>query len=194
MPSFFEAPSSRNASARSHARDVTMCEPRIGERPCELLCTCEPIGGELLERLPQGDIDVGRHRLPDRGRRHRQTLDDLAEHRLSRVADVRGLTDQHLVQDTRERVGVARGPHDLVSRRLLGRHVEGSPDRETGLGQAVATGRSDRQRDSEVRDQRLSSAQEDVGGLDIAVDDPLVVGRLKGVGHSGRHAKGFVDR
>jgi hypothetical protein len=121
-------------------------------------------------------------------------LNDLAQHRLGRVADIRRLTDQHFVQDTRERVGVARGSHDLVSSRLFGRHVEGGPDRETGFGQTVSTSRSDRQSDSEVRDQRLSSAQEDVGGLDITVDDSGIVGGLKCVGNGGRDAEGFVDR
>jgi hypothetical protein len=150
----------------------------------------EPVGRELLQGFADRRVDVERDRLPDGRRGHRVPLDDLAEHRLRGAARVGGLADQHLVQHTGQGEGVARRTHDLIAGRLLRRHVVRGSDAQAGLREAIPSGGPHRERDPEVRDQRLASAQEDVGRLDVPVDDPLLVGGLERV----RDGRGDADR
>ena len=79
---------------------------------------------------------------------------------------------EHPVQDHAERVDVARGRSGL-SGRLLRRHVRSRPDERSGFGQRVHTGHP---RDAEVRDLRAALlVEEDVGGLQVAVDQTVLM-------------------
>ena len=51
-----------------------------------------------------------------------------------------------------------------------------------------------RQRDPEVGDQRVPVVQQDVLGLDVAVDDAVPVRVVERVGDLARDAHGLVDR
>jgi hypothetical protein len=101
--------------------------------------------------------------------------DDLAEHRLGRVAQIRRLSDQHLVEHARDRIDVGCRPDHDVARGLLWAHVEGRSDRKAGLGQPRATRGAHRQRDPEVGDYRLPGVNQNVRRLDVAVDDLVAV-------------------
>jgi hypothetical protein len=50
------------------------------------------------------------------------------------------------------------------------------------------------ERDAEVGDERLSPAEQDVRGLDVAVNDSVVVCRLQRVGDRCCDAQRLVDR
>ncbi len=80
---------------------------------------------------------------------------------------------QHLVEQEPDRIDVSPGV-DRVASYLLGREVSGGPDDHTGARQitlrAVGLG------DTKVGDlDAVVSTDEDVGRLDVAMDDPRAV-------------------
>lgn len=171
-----------------------MPERRVGQRSCEVVSAPEAVGRQALESLPNGRVYIDGDRLSGRRRRDRRALDDLAENRLRRVAEVRRLAHEHLVEDTRQGVGVAGSAHHLVACGLLGRHVEGCADAEAGLGEAASAGGPDREGDAEVGDQRLAATHENIARLDVPVDDAGVVGHLQRVGHGRGDPQRLVHR
>ena len=115
---------------------------------------------------------------------------------------------QHLEQDDAERPDV-RAAIDHAATRLLGRHVGGGAEDDAGRGGLIGqrrrhrgVGRGPRRRAR--RAQRLGQAevqhldgavgtQLDVGRLQIAVDDAVLVRELHGVGDLSRDGDGLVD-
>jgi hypothetical protein len=90
---------------------------------------------------------------------------------------------QHLVGHCRERVHVAARIDHLLAHRLLGTHVLRRAEREPGLRHPLAAGTLHRERDAEISHQRMAALEQDVLGLDVAMDDTLVVRVLEGVGN-----------
>ena len=94
---------------------------------------------------------------------------------------------EHLVEDHAQRVQVARRA-DPPAGRLLGGHVPRAAQDVPGLGDGGGLGCPG---DAEVRDLRVSGPrEEDVAGLDVAVDDAPPVGRLQRL----RHLDGQLHR
>jgi hypothetical protein len=52
----------------------------------------------------------------------------------------------------------------------------------------------DRLGDTEVRDHRVRRLEQDVGGLDVAVDDAARVGVAQGIGHFARNPERVLER
>ena len=101
------------------------------------------------------------------------------------------LTDQHLVDHTREAVLVAAAVDLAAPARLLGTHVRGCADQRAGLREVVAlSGRGYRARDPEVRDHGRTPRQHDVLRFDIPVHDGMAVG----VGERPRYLVGHPQR
>ena len=67
-------------------------------------------------------------------------------------------------------------------------------DRHAGLGQLARRRLGDRPGDAEVGDQRVAVREQDVLGLDVAVDDALLVGVPERVGDLAGDPDGVVDR
>ena len=88
---------------------------------------------------------------------------------------MRRLAREHLVEQTAEAVDVGARVEPALARRLLGAHVTRRAEREPGLGHAIAAGLAHRERDPEVGDERRAIVQEDVLGLDVAMDDAVPV-------------------
>ncbi len=151
---------------------------------------------EVAEEVVHVAVAVARllgGRLLDRRREHRRgvgaTALDARHHLvdvLHRDADLglgleRDLAGQHLVEQDPERVDVGAGV-DLPAHRLLGGDVVGGAEDPAGRGQAV---RLEREGDPEVGDLGPAlGVDEDVLGLDVAVDQPRLRGRPAGPGRS----------
>ena len=116
-------------------------------------------------------------------------MQDRSEDDGGRLARERVTPGGALVQDDAERKQI--GPRvQLVPRRLFGRHVGHGPSRDACNRAIRLVGRRARQsesrrqfRETEVQDLHVPElGQENVARLDVAVDDPLVVGRVQRIG------------
>src|SRR5216117_1387618 len=92
------------------------------------------------------------------------------------------LPRQHLEQHAAEAVDVGACIEVPEGHCLLRAHVAGRADRLARLGERQAAGGADRARDAEVGDDRVFAREEDVLGLDVAVDDSLAMGESERVG------------
>ena len=68
------------------------------------------------------------------------------------------------------------------------------PERHAGLGHPAPAGLAGREGDAEVGDQGLAVVQQDVLGLDVAVDHAVAVGVVERRGHFGRDPDRVGDR
>jgi hypothetical protein len=149
---------------------------RVLERVGELGGGCEPVGRLLRERAQHRVLDLVGDRAPHHGER-RDVVEHLAgDDRLGRRADERRLPGQHLVQHAAERVDVAPSVERPLAHGLLGAHVHRRPQRQPGLRQPPLGARlAHRAGDPEVGEQHPVALEQDVLGLDVAVDDSLRV-------------------
>jgi hypothetical protein len=106
----------------------------------------------------------------------------------------RRLAGEHLVAHGGEGVLVGPPVHRVLMRRLLRRHVGRRPEHVAGAGERLVVARAgglERAGNPEVRDQHHPVVgQQDVLGLDVAVDHPLAVG----VGEGLRRLAGDTQR
>ena len=156
---------------------------RVGHRAHHLVHRRVPHVGSLLERLHDHDLDVRRHHPVARrlDRPLRQVLDqDLPV----ALADERHAPDEHLVEADPERVDVGAVIDVGATLALLGRHVRRRAEHEPGARAVRAEGAlvAGQLGDAEIEelDEVLVAAarrQDDVVGLEIAVDDAGLVRR-----------------
>ena len=106
----------------------------------------------------------------------------------------RRLTGEQFVQDRRQPVDVGLGAQLPLARRLLGTHVCGRSDRRTRPGQAIVALVGPDPGDAEVGQQRVPAAQHDVLGLEIPMEDPVLVCILQSPGHLADESDGLIDR
>ncbi len=152
---------------------------------------------DVLER--RDDVGV------DRARRHRDAIQDLVEDDRRRLA-LEGLdAGRHLVHHHAEREEVAALVDGLAAG-VLGRHVgdgaDGHPgrcqgmllgDRDVDRGQAAAV--RHHLRETEVHHLHLAAlGDEDVAGLDVAVEDALAVRGVERVRDVDRDVDDPIDR
>ncbi len=184
----------RPACGRAGGRDsgCTTGVVRVSQRITKRTGALESVGRQLLKRLRQRGRHVGRDAFPER--RHGLCLlrDDLHDHLLRRTTDVRRLTGQHFIEHGRQRVDVAPRRDLLFRRRLLGAHVMRRAKRQAGLRHSPAGSGRHRERDPEIHHHRAAIVQQDVLGLDVAVDHAVPVRVVERVGHLARDAHGLV--
>ena len=82
----------------------------------------------------------------------------------------------------------------LAAGRLLWAHVLGRPDGYPGCGEPIARGLADCARDSEVGNDRMARGEQNVLGLDVAMDHTVVVRVLQRVGHLVRDLYRVLER
>jgi hypothetical protein len=129
-----------------------------------------PRGG-LGDHVARGRRYPGAHR-PDRPYLFGQRL---GENRLGRGPLEGRLARQHLEQHRPHRVHVGAGVHAGLAQRLFRAHVLRRSQSEARLRERLRA-RTERARDPEVGDERVARAEQDVRGLDVAVDDPPLMG------------------
>ena len=155
--------------------------------PTEVLGELErarvPPRGVLLERLERDDFQVLRDAGVKAARGNGIIVHDPAEELNCGRPSERRHAGQPLVEHGPERVHVGpRGDVAEAALDLLGGHVLGRAEDLAAPGQPRVLPAQVRQ--PEVRDLGLPlGGEEDVGGLQVAVDDPAFVGRLDAAGH-----------
>ena len=160
----------------------------------ELLRGAEAIGGELLQGGEHRVLDGGRHGVALGARAGAASRSAPWRRWPATLGPVNGrLAGEHLVGHGAERVDVAARADVALAHRLLGAHVGGRAERHAGLGHAAAAGLLHGEGDAEVGDEGAAVVQEDVLGLDVAVDDALAVGVVEGAGDFRGDADGVVD-
>ena len=100
---------------------------------------------------------------------------------------------EHLVEHAAQRIDVAPAGQLLVGGGLLGAHVVRRAEAHAGLGHPAAGRGTQGQRDPEVRHHGAAVVQEDVLGLDVAMDHSLPVGVIERVGHGHGDPHRVVD-
>ena len=153
---------------RRYARPVRRAPECCGE----LRGGGEPIVGERRQRF--GD------RVPDRSHDPALRLTQHVRRFQGRpVADAplsearqRRLPCERFEQHAPETVDVGAGVQ-LDAQRLLGTHIAGGADGLPRLRERRRTRGADRSRDPEIGDDRMAARQQNVLGLDVAVDHPL---------------------
>src|SRR5687767_14849571 len=116
-----------------------------------------------------------RHGFTLRPRAPRPFDQYLRDHCLHSASGVRRIACQHLVQHAGETVDIASPVNLAISSRLFGTHVLRRSQRQPALGDARTARIRDSERDTEVGDHRLTLAEEDVLGLEVAMDHMMPV-------------------
>ena len=139
--------------------------------------------GRLLQRLQRDQFQITIDTAIDRARRRRIRFEHRQEgvHRAGRLE--RGAAGEHLIEDRSQAPDIARRADVAATPgRLLRRHVargaeDGACVRHRGIGLEPLG-------QPEVGDARAAvGVDEDVGGLQVAVEDAARMGRLDGLGH-----------
>ena len=178
-----------------------------------LLVQREPRFADVPQPAPRVALEAARKQPPHRkGRRVRQAVkaDGLLDHRgqdvRDRLAVEELLAGEHLEEHDPESPDVG-APVDGLPARLLGRHVGGRAEDQARLGARVRergrlreVARRARRRvagpglgEAEVEHLDLAARRQlDVRGLEVAVDDPLLVGFLERLGHLPRDRERLV--
>ena len=125
---------------------------------------------------------VCRCAVSERGRLGHDARDD----GLRRGPHERRLAAEHLVEDAAERVDVGARADLALAHRLLGAHVVRRAERHARLGHAGAARLAGGERDAEVGHEGGAVVEQDVLGLDVAVDDVVPVRVVQGGGHLAR--------
>ena len=180
------APRGRGAAAACRRRHAGRPGAAALERVGELGRAGEAVGRQLLQRDEDGALDLGRDGVPLRQDGPGRLGQDPGHDRLRGRSGEGGVAGEHLVQHHAQRVDVRAGGDLPLAHRLLGRHVVRRSQRHTGLRHPVPAGLARRQRDAEVGHQRLTVVEQDVLGLDVAVDHPVPVGVVERGGYLDR--------
>ena len=122
----------------------------------------------------------------------------MGQHHLDRLRALeRRSAGECLVQDDAQRVDVGPFIKGHIALGVLWGHVQRGAQNVAGLGQLHGAGARVHLGDAEVHDldhcPLALASEEDVLWLEVAVDDPCLVGGLQRRGHVQRHRDGDVD-
>jgi len=118
----------------------------------------------------------------------------LADHCINRLTHERRTPGEHLVHDATEGVEVRAAVRDGLARHRFGADVGRRPQRDTFSGELVARGRVHRFGDAEVSHHCLVVLQQDVLGLDVAVDHAPRVRVGQGTPHLACDPESVIQR
>ena len=184
----------RSRHRRSGCRDTSRrrgCDRR--KRIAKFRGSGVPIGGDARES-PEGDVLQGlAHTGAHRAQRPRGFREHARNHALGVRPGERRLAGKHLVQHAAKRVDVGPGVGQALARRLFRTHVSGRADGHPRLREA-ASATLDGARDAEIGDHGVPAAEQDVLGLDVAMDHALPMRIVESVGYLAGDAHGISNR
>ena len=146
------------------------------------------ISRDASHRAADGGVDCRRGRGTRRPYRPRRFRHDPRDDGGGAGAGKRRLTDEHLVEDTAERVDVGARV-ELGAASLFRAHVGRRPHADARLCQRAG---ADRARDAEVGDEGMPVGEQNVLRLDVPVNDSAAVGVVERGGNLPRDPDGFV--
>src|SRR3954470_9551580 len=117
-----------------------------------------------------------------------------SDQRLGRTSREWRLSGEHLVQHAPEAVDIAAAVDARIGHALLRTHVGRGAERYAGAGQLLLAECAGGTRDPEVGDQCLAILEEDVLGLDVAVNDAVPVRVVERAGDLAGDSQRVVDR
>jgi hypothetical protein len=166
--------------------------PDRGQRRREALAVARPERGIFGQHLRDQRVEILGHLGPQRAHPRRLAEQDLGQERGRAVTLERGRAGEAQVQHAAEREHVRARVDRGVGARLLRRHVARGADQDAGLGEGRAALAL---RDPEIDHLDLidpAAGEEEVAGLEIAVDDPAGVGGAEGGGDAGGEGDGLA--
>ena len=170
------APPARSGPRGGGLEARSRCE-RLGERLRESGHAGESVLGFAGEAAAHGRLERCRHRRARQPEGRARCSEAACDDRLRCGAGERRLPTQHLVDYAGQRVLVGSGVH-IAGGSLLGTHVLGRTDRQSGFGQPLAAP-SERTRDAEVGHQRITVlSEQQILRLDVAMKDAVRMGVL----------------
>ena len=161
----------RGGRGRARCSGCRGAPPRRRERRGHFGRARESVFGLLRERMLDHRRDV-RGRVGTQLAHRAKALGEMLHHHRGRVRRLeRQLAGQHQIAHDTQRIDVAAAVRLALAKCLFGRHVRGRADRDAGDGQLRIALR--RACDSEVGHHGAPAlaVDQDVLGLDIAVDD-----------------------
>ena len=118
----------------------------------------------------------------------------LREHGLWSRPRERRLTREHLVDDAAERKNVAPGVDDVLPCSLFRTHVGRCPECEPGFGESVVSCLRQGPSNAEICDKGMPRRQQDILGLEVAMDDATAVSVMQCVSHLRGDSKYVLER
>jgi hypothetical protein len=178
--------------ASSATASASAARPEGGERRDQVRAVAGPERGISCQHLRDERVEVFRHVRHERADPRDLAEQELAEHGHGAVALERRGAGQIVEEHAAEREHVGARIDQAVVARLLGRHVAGGAEQRAGpgeLGAALALG------DAEVEDLDLidvAAGEEQVAGLEIAVDDAAGMRHGERFGDTGSELDGVA--
>ena len=143
--------------------------------------------------MSHGRIDMRWHAAPQHGERAHVFRHQFRDDCLRRRTAVRRLAGEHLVGHRAKRVDVGAGVHGAIAGGLLGAHVLRCAEGETGLRHTLTASVADRERDTEVGDERLPVGQQNVLRLEVTMDHAAPMRIVQRLRDRHREAYGLLE-
>jgi hypothetical protein len=178
----------QRASEGLPARERPGLRGQPGREPGKILGESErgvvAMAGLPLETAGDDGLQISRGRGDERPEARSFLVDDLEEQLGGRARMERSPPREELEERDAERVDVGAAVDALVlPERLLGRHVGGRSDDEPGHGQRGRRGLLAGEAEVQDHGPLILGSDHDVVGLEIAMDEPGPVRRVKRLGH-----------
>ena len=161
----------------------------IGEEAGELAGGGDSIAGVARQEARQQILERRRRRHPRRTQARGGLGEPTRDLRHGRQHGERRMPREHLVQNAPERVEVAPAVERHILVGLLGAHVRGRAGQSAGAGEAALGRRAHRAGHAEVGHDGVAFLEQDVLGLDVAMDHALPVCVVERIGHFARETK-----
>ena len=148
---------------------------RVAQRRRKLRRTGKPVGGQLRQCRAHGLLDHERHGIAQRVNRRRLLAQYFRDNRVHAATRERRVAGKHFVQHGAQRIPITSRIDDAFAHRLLGTHVLRRTKTQPRLRHALAARALHRACNADVGNERAAIVQQNVLGLDVAMDHAVPV-------------------